>query len=83
MAIGHLPETACTILDPFMGSGTTGVACARLGRQFTGIEIDERYFGIACRRIEAAQRQTDLFVPAPPADAYAGIHDDLFLRAAE
>jgi len=54
-----------TILDPFMGSGTTGVACARLGRRFIGIEIEEKYFSIACRRIEAAQRQADLFITAP------------------
>jgi len=62
-----------TILDPFMGSGTTGVACARLGRSFIGIEIEPRYFDIACRRIEQAQRQRDLFVhapvPEPPEDA--------------
>jgi site-specific DNA-methyltransferase (adenine-specific) len=45
------------VLDPFMGSGTTGVACARLGRKFIGIEIEPRYFDIACRRIEEAQRQ--------------------------
>lgn len=51
-----------TILDPFMGSGTTGVACARLGRRFIGIEIEPKYFDIACRRIEEAQRQADLFV---------------------
>ena len=44
--------TAQTILDPFMGSGTTGVACGRLGRRFIGIEIEERYFSIACKRIE-------------------------------
>lgn len=50
-----------TILDPFMGSGTTGVACANLGRKFIGIEIDERYFNIACERIDAAYRQTRLF----------------------
>ena len=43
-----------TILDPFMGSGTTGVACVRLGRKFIGVEIDERYFDIACKRIERA-----------------------------
>jgi DNA modification methylase len=55
------------ILDPFMGSGTTGVACARLGRRFIGIEIEPKYFNIACRRIEAAQRQADLFVPHPDA----------------
>lgn len=53
------------VLDPFMGSGTTGVACVRLGRSFIGIEIEERYFDIACRRIEAAYRQRDLFIPAP------------------
>lgn len=49
-----------TILDPFMGSGTTGVACVKLGRKFIGIEIHEPYFDIACRRIEEAQRQGDM-----------------------
>ncbi len=48
---------AQTILDPFMGSGTTGVACANLGRKFIGIEIEEKYFDIACRRIEQAASQ--------------------------
>ena len=42
------------ILDPFMGSGTTGVACVELGRRFIGIEINEKYFDIACKRIEGA-----------------------------
>jgi len=51
-----------TILDPFMGSGSTGVACAKLGRRFVGIEIEPHYFDIACRRIEEAQRQGDLFI---------------------
>ena len=46
-----------TILDPFMGSGTTGVACVNLGRKFIGIEIEEKYFDIACRRIEREQMQ--------------------------
>ncbi len=50
-----------TVLDPFMGSGTTGAACAVLGRRFVGIEIDERYFQIACERIEQAQKQGRLF----------------------
>lgn len=50
-----------TVLDPFMGSGTTGVACAGLGRPFIGIEIEPKYFDIACERIENAQRQTRLF----------------------
>jgi DNA modification methylase len=49
------------ILDPFMGSGTTGVACANLGRKFIGIEIDGGYFDIACRRIEEAYKQPRLF----------------------
>ena len=53
-----------TICDPFMGSGTTGLACAKLGRSFVGIEIDSGHFDTACRRIEAAQREPDMFVPA-------------------
>lgn len=57
-----MPET---ILDPFMGSGTTGVAAARLDRSFIGIEREPKYFDIACRRIEDAQRQESLF-EAPP-----------------
>lgn len=55
-AINHVPA-AQSILDPFMGSGTTGVAAMRLGRSFIGIEREPRYFEIACRRIEDAQRQ--------------------------
>jgi DNA modification methylase len=54
-----------TILDPFMGSGSTGVAAVQTGRRFIGVEIDPRFFDIACRRIEAAHRQPDLFVPIP------------------
>ena len=50
-----------TILDPFMGSGTTGVACANMGRKFTGIEREQKYFDIACERIENAYRQKRLF----------------------
>jgi len=52
---------AQTILDPFMGSGTTGVACMNLGRKFIGIEREPKYFDIACRRIEDAQRQQRMF----------------------
>lgn len=55
------------ILDPFMGAGSTGVACARLGRRFIGIEIDPGYFSIACRRIEQAQRQGDMLRDIPAA----------------
>lgn len=50
-----------TVLDPFMGSGTTGVACAQLGRKFIGIEIERKYFDIACERIDNAYRQQRLF----------------------
>jgi site-specific DNA-methyltransferase (adenine-specific) len=57
------PDTTC--LDQFMGSGTTDVACARLGRRFIGIEIEPRYFDIACRRIEDAQRQGEMFIKRP------------------
>jgi site-specific DNA-methyltransferase (adenine-specific) len=53
--------SAQTILDPFMGSGTTGVAAMHLQRDFIGIEREPSYFGIACRRIEDAQRQGFLF----------------------
>jgi len=66
--LGFLPD-ANSILDPYMGSGTTGVACARLGRRFIGIEIEPRYFDIACRRVEEAQRQADLFIKQPEAAA--------------
>jgi site-specific DNA-methyltransferase (adenine-specific)/modification methylase len=60
--IAGLPES---ILDPFMGSGTTGVAAARLGRSFIGIEREPKYFDIACKRIDEAQRQVSLFEPPP------------------
>lgn len=56
------------ILDPFMGSGTTGVAAVKLGRRFIGIEIEPKYFDIACRRIQDAISRPDLFIepPKPP-----------------
>lgn len=63
--IEMLPSNVQTILDPFMGSGTTGVACAKLGRKFIGIEIDEDYFNIACERIRKAYAQPDLFISRP------------------
>ena len=64
--IAPFTQAGGTVLDPFMGSGTTGVACVKLGRKFIGIEIDPGYFDIACERIEKAYAQPDLFV-APPA----------------
>ncbi|WP_169979764.1 DNA-methyltransferase [Tautonia rosea] len=54
-----------TVLDPFAGSGTTGVACIRLGRRFIGIERDPRWFDLMCRRIEEARNRPDLFAPKP------------------
>jgi site-specific DNA-methyltransferase (adenine-specific) len=61
------PKDAQTILDPFMGSGTTGVAAVQMGRRFIGIEREPKYFDIACKRIEDAQRQGDMFVqPVAP-----------------
>lgn len=54
-------KTRGIVLDPFMGSGTTGVACANLGRKFIGIEIEPKYFDIACSRIEQAYAQGRLF----------------------
>lgn len=53
------------ILDPFMGSGTTGVAAVKLGRKFIGVEIEERYFDIAVRRISEALKQPDMFIERP------------------
>lgn len=53
--------TSGTVCDPYMGSGATGIACVRAGRSFIGIEIEPRYFDIACRRIEEAYRQPRLF----------------------
>lgn len=60
-AVGKASLEGETILDPFMGSGTTGVAAMQLGRKFIGIEIEPKYFDIACKRIENAQRQQKLF----------------------
>lgn len=54
-------KTEGTVCDPFMGSGTTGVACMELGRPFVGIEVEQTYFDLACRRIEDAQRQQRMF----------------------
>lgn len=63
------------VLDPFMGSGTTGVACVRTGRRFIGIEISEQYFKIAQRRIAEAQMQPRLFDDKAPAPAPMGLFD--------
>ena len=62
--LSHIPD-AQTICDPFMGSGTTGVACARKGLAFIGIEREPSYFDIACERIQKAYDQPDLFIEPP------------------
>lgn len=61
----QLPSGVRSVCDPFMGSGTTGVACARSGMRFVGIEITDHYFEIACERIRKAYAQPDMFVVAP------------------
>jgi DNA modification methylase len=66
--IEQLPADCQSILDPYMGSGTTGVAAVALGKTFIGIEREPKYFDIACKRIEAAYAQPDMFVQ-PPARA--------------
>lgn len=76
--LGFMPS-ATTILDPFMGSGTTGVACVNLGRKFIGIEIDQKYFDIACRRIEQAVRKMDSRLPGFRPVAPAPIQAELFV----
>jgi site-specific DNA-methyltransferase (adenine-specific) len=77
--------TTGAILDPFMGSGTTGVAAVRLGRRFKGIEIETKYFDIACSRIERATKQPDLFIePIKPASqvTFADIWKEPFYKDA-
>tara|TARA_R110000868_G_scaffold309716_3_gene570972 strand:- start:684 stop:1340 length:657 start_codon:yes stop_codon:yes gene_type:complete len=63
--IEQVPKQPQTILDPFMGSGSTGVAAIQLGRSFIGIEREPKYFDIACQRIEQAVAQGQLFAPVP------------------
>jgi len=60
--LGKLAKNANTVLDPFMGSGTTLVACQQLGRKGTGIELSEKYFDVACKRVEQAAAQPRMFV---------------------
>ena len=61
-SLSHLPASVQSVLDPYAGSGTTGVACVKRRLQFIGIEIDEGYFDIACRRIQDAVDRPDLFL---------------------
>ena len=63
----RLPQECHTILDPFMGSGTTGVSAVQAGKRFIGIEKEEQYFDSACKRIAAAYSQGSLLLPPQPA----------------
>lgn len=73
-----------TVLDPYMGSGTTGVACARMGCPFIGIEINRKWFDLACDRIEEAQRQGTMLNSLPPAEDPADARmADLFTQPEE
>ena len=66
LMVSFVEWTSGVVLDPFMGSGTTGVACARLDRAFIGIEIDEKYFDIACKRIADEYAKPRLPFDDPP-----------------
>lgn len=73
--LGFVPK-ARTILDPYMGSGTTGIACVREGRRFIGVEIDEGYFDVACRRIADEVARPRLAFDAPPEPVQAPLFGD-------
>lgn len=77
--LSFLPDGV--VLDPFMGSGTTGVACAMTGRPFVGIELEEAYFDTCCKRIAKAYEQPDIFVSAPVNDNEAT--PDIFAAPAQ
>lgn len=62
--IGNSTAPGQIVLDPFMGSGTTGVAAVQMARRFVGIEREPKYFDIACKRVDDAQRQGDMFAEA-------------------
>jgi len=74
-------EDVATVCDPFMGSGTTGVACARMGLQFVGIERERKYFDIAVRRIEQAYAQPRLFEDAKVGAGETAVQGDMLLPA--
>jgi len=76
-ALQHLPPMGGgAVLDPFMGSGTTGVACVASGLPFIGIEQREAYFDAACRRIDAALKQPRLFAETASAPVQPSLLDD-------
>ena len=72
-AVDLASQPADTVCNPFMGSGTTGIACVALGRRFIGVEIEPKYFDIACRRIEQAARQGNLIRDVLPRPTQAAL----------
>ena len=73
--LGDFTRPGETVCDPFMGSGTTGVAAAMLGRRFVGVEQNEKWFDLSRRRIEAAYRQPRLFAEPAPKPVQLGLLD--------
>jgi site-specific DNA-methyltransferase (adenine-specific) len=73
VALASMPGEA--VFDPFMGSGTTGMASVQLGRRFVGIELDPQYFDLSCARIDAALHQQDLFIEKPARAKQLGLLD--------
>ena len=74
-SLGFVPPGR--VLDPFMGTGTTGVACIGVSRPFVGIEREPSYFDIACRRIEEAYRQPRLFTEPEPKPVQPSLYGDV------
>lgn len=66
--VANWVQPEATVLDPFMGSATIGAASVKLGRGYIGIEKEPKYFDLSCRRVEAALKQADLFIPQAPAE---------------
>lgn len=79
--VDRLTKPGETVMDIFMGSGTTGVACANLGRRFIGIEKERKYFDLACRRIEQAYAQPRLFEDAKVGAGETAVQGDMLLPA--
>lgn len=78
--IEQLPKDCSTILDPFMGSGTTGVAAVKLGKRFIGIERNPKFFDIACRRVAEALKQPDMFIAPASSPATQLGWDDMWAK---
>lgn len=74
--VGDFTRPGESICDPFMGSGTTGIACTQLARAFIGIEQDQRWFDLACRRIEQTYKQPRLFAERAPKIVQPSMFDE-------